>query len=63
MCMGVREVAHHFRALLAVAEDPGSMPTSTRNLTVPGILMPSSDLCEHQAPMWCTYIHSGKTFI
>lgn len=29
----------------------------------PGSMMTSSDLCEHQACMWCTYIQTSKTFI
>lgn len=29
----------------------------------PGSMMTSSDLCEHQACMWYTYKHTGKTFI
>lgn len=29
----------------------------------PRSMMTSSDLCEHQACMWCTNIHTDKTFI
>ena len=28
-----------------------------------GKMLPSSDLCWHQAHMWCTYIHAGKTLL
>jgi hypothetical protein len=51
-------------ALAALLEDTGWI-SSTHMVSfvtpVPGDLMPTYDLCGHQACSWCTYIHEANT--
>ena len=48
------EMAQQLRALAALIEDPGSIPSTHRAALVPGNPMPSSDSRGHQAHMWFT---------
>ena len=66
--MASGERAPQFRALEALTEDLGSVlgiaPTWDSQpsiISVPGDLMPSSDLQWHWALVWYTYIHASKT--
>ena len=51
------------RVLADLSDDLGSIPSTHSVIPVPGDLMPSSGLCGHQAHVWYTHRHAGKTFI
>lgn len=54
---GAREIAQRLRALNALPEDLGSIPSTHM---VPGDLIPSSGFCGHQSHMQHTDMHAGK---
>ena len=59
------EMAQCVRALVALLEDPGLVPTTHMQFTticnsVLLYLTPHSDLFRQQAHIWCTDIHAGK---
>jgi hypothetical protein len=60
-------MAQWLRALIALTEDPGSIPSTHmmvhNHAPVPGDLMPSSDFNRHQAHIRYTDIHVGKILI
>lgn len=58
-------MAEQFRALTALAEDPGSVPGIISQLTTPVPGDPAHSLLTsgHQAQMWYTDIHAGKMLI
>jgi hypothetical protein len=62
-------MASWLTALVALKEDPDSVPQHPYGSLWPlataysGDLMPSSDLHRHQAHVWYTYRHVGKTLI
>lgn len=45
-------MAQQLKVLVAVAKDPGSVPTPAL-----GVLMVTSDHCSHQAQKWHTDMH------
>ena len=53
MC-GTGKLAHWLGAPVLLAKDPGSIPSTH---------MKAKYFLRHQACMWCTDTHSGKTFI
>lgn len=55
-------MAPWFRALVALAEDLGSVPSITVT-PVPGDSVFSPDFQRHQAFMWCAHVHTDKTFM
>ena len=65
----VREMAQQLRALAALAEDLGSVPSTHTvvhnhlKLHFWGNMVSCSDFCEHQTHVWSTYADAGKTVI
>lgn len=66
--IGAGKVAHQLGKLAALPEELGYSPAVTWWLTawvtpLPEYIMPSSDLQEHPADMWCIHMYKCKTYI
>jgi hypothetical protein len=66
--LGAGEVAQQLRPLVALKGHPGLMPSTQHGSSQPSetpVLRDALSFSDlgHQAHVWCTYIHAGKTLI